>query len=440
MSLKNISEISTIEGPEFINLSPLDINPLMDKCEIKVFYLGHNRNRSYITREVADEMAKTLRGAPIVASWRAEKEDYGTHGHVMTVEEDGTISFSCKTIPYGFVSPDAKVWYQNFTDVDEFGNQVERTYLMTTGYLWTGQFQEIQKAILEGQPQSMELEENTLNGHWAKDDKLNAEFFIINDATFSKLCILGDDVEPCFEGSSVTSPTVSKEFSIDKDNFNNTLFAMVNELKQALQSEGGSVMELDQNTVLEEDVASEEVEFEAEASQSEDIDFSTEAVEETVVEEFVEEEEEEEDNKAESDSDDSEEEEEEKPASSHSLEEYELLSTEVESLRAEVAALREFKLEVENREKDELINQYFMLSDEDKQEIIDHKAEYSLDEIKSKLAVLYVEKNVDFSSVSGEIEEDAVIAESPITSFSLEEPVTGFAPSFLSALRETAKN
>ena len=30
--------IATISSPEFINLQPLDINPLMSKCEIK-FYM-----------------------------------------------------------------------------------------------------------------------------------------------------------------------------------------------------------------------------------------------------------------------------------------------------------------------------------------------------------------------------------------------------------------
>ena len=39
MSLRNISEVNTIQGPEFINLQPLDMNPLMEACEIKVFYL-----------------------------------------------------------------------------------------------------------------------------------------------------------------------------------------------------------------------------------------------------------------------------------------------------------------------------------------------------------------------------------------------------------------
>ena len=66
--------IATIDSPEFINLQPLEINPLMSKCEIKVLYLGENRNRSYINEEVATEMAKTLRGAPIVGYFRKEKE------------------------------------------------------------------------------------------------------------------------------------------------------------------------------------------------------------------------------------------------------------------------------------------------------------------------------------------------------------------------------
>jgi len=44
----------------------------------------------------------------------------------------------------------------------------------------------------------MELDEKSLQGHWAKNIKNEMEFFIINDAIFSKLCILGDEVEPCF--------------------------------------------------------------------------------------------------------------------------------------------------------------------------------------------------------------------------------------------------
>ena len=32
--------VATIDSPEFLNLQPLDINPLMSKCEIKIFYVA----------------------------------------------------------------------------------------------------------------------------------------------------------------------------------------------------------------------------------------------------------------------------------------------------------------------------------------------------------------------------------------------------------------
>jgi len=36
------------------------------------------------------------------------------------------IKFNTLTKPYGFVAPDAEVWFQKFNDTDEFGNTVER--------------------------------------------------------------------------------------------------------------------------------------------------------------------------------------------------------------------------------------------------------------------------------------------------------------------------
>ena len=191
--------IATIDSPEFINLQPLEINPLMSSCEIKVLYLGENRNHSYITKDVATEMAKTLRGAPIVGYYKEEKDDFADHGERMIFDDEG-IKFECLTRPYGFVAPDAKVWFQKFDDVDEFGNTTTREYLMTTGYLWTGQYEECKSVVEGGKPQSMELDEESLEGHWSTNSKTGMDFFIINDAIFSKLCILGEDVEPFIAG------------------------------------------------------------------------------------------------------------------------------------------------------------------------------------------------------------------------------------------------
>ena len=56
--------VATLHDPEFLNIN--SINPLVSKCEIKVLYVGENRNRSFISKEVPIEMAQTLPGCPIV--------------------------------------------------------------------------------------------------------------------------------------------------------------------------------------------------------------------------------------------------------------------------------------------------------------------------------------------------------------------------------------
>lgn len=441
--LRNES-VAVVEAPEFIHLEPNAINPGISQCEIKVCYLGANRNGSYIKKDVAEKMAQTLPGTPIVGAYRKDVEDFGDHGEVIKIE-DGEISFSCKTTPYGFVSPDAKVWFQKFEDVDEFDNRVERTYLMTTGYLWTGQYPEIEKCITEGMGQSMELD--PMDGHWATNPENDIDFFIINDAAFTKLCVLGSDVEPCFEGASVTAPEISASFS--KEGFTQTLFAMMNELKYALEDKGGLDMpqsEKDEALFATKEVAEESV-----------IESDESAVEETFAkkeEEKKEEEKEETPEEAPAEEDEDKEKKSEDKAAGedkkkkNSLEED---NSELESLRAEIAelqtafaalqeeaeVLREFKAARDEVDKDALIAKYFMLSDEDKADVIAHKTEYSLEDIESKLALIYVQKNVNFDIDS--VEEEA--EETPVTSFSLESNVNDTAEDdeLLSVLR-TAKN
>ena len=416
--------IATINSPQFINLQPLDINPLMSACEIKVLYIGENRNRSFISKEVATQMAKTLRGAPIVGYYKESKDDFTDHGEQMIWDDEG-IHFNCLTKPYGFVAPDAKVWFQKFNDLDEFGNTIERQYLMTTGYLWTGQFEQVSSVLTEGKPQSMELDENTLDGHWATNINNGIEFFIINDAVFSKLCILGDSTEPCFEGASVTKPDVSSTFSLEvDDNFKKTLFSMFNELRDALK--GGQVMAKEEiTTVVDEEVTTSEFTQEEVASEPEtDSTLDTSEVEENfeVVDEVVEtieetdfekkdEEEEEETSDSESEESSDTEDEDDKDKKYSLLEQqYEDLSAQYSQLKADYDALVEFKEQVEDKEKDALIAEFYMLSDEDKAEIIENKKNYSLDEIKAKLAVICYEKKVNFNSDdSSENDKEVVI-------------------------------
>ena len=419
--------VATINSPEFLNLQPLDINPLMSKCEIKVLYLGANRNSSFITKEVATEMGKTLRGAPIVGYYKEGKEDFADHGEKVTFDDEG-IHFEMLTKPYGFVSPVAEVWFQDFEDSDGMGNTITRTYLMTTGYLWTGQFAEASLAVKEGRPQSMQLDPETLKGTWETNIQKNVEFFIINDAIISKLCILGNDVEPCFEGASVTAPNVSSRFTLD-DNFKHTLFSMMQDLKNALE-EGGQQMEENKTSeVVENDVSTvtentSETQVEnKEAETSENENASEEETNETSNTFTVEE------NKDDSSSVENQINYEEKY---NSLEaDFNALKDSYAELNEKFNELMEFKKNIDNEKKDALIAEFYMLSDEDKKDIIENKEKYSLEDIKAKLSVICFDKKISFTK--NEEKEETVMT------YNLNENVSNDLPDWVKAVKEQEK-
>ena len=424
--LRNTS-VATIAAPEFVNLAEDALNPGISKADVKVLYLGENRNGSFINKETAMKMSETLRACPIVGAYRKDIDDFGDHGEIIHIE-NGEITFDCATVPYGFVAPDAKVWFKEFTDYDEFGNTVNREYLMTTAYLWTGQYPEIERCVKEGMGQSMELDGASIDGHWAENSESGIEFFIINDASFTKLCVLGDGVEPCFEGASVEAPNISDKFS--KEGFTTTLYNMMNELKFALAEnadakdanaenaektdDSESAKEEETTEFVEnkeeevEETADEAVDFAENAEEStkstesaevveenldQESDFSANTEEEKESEEVVENTEESADNEfAEKDA-----EIETLKSEIASLEEkYSLLETEAEELRS-------YKASRISADKDALINKYNMLSDDDKAEIVANKDSYSYEEIESKLALLYVKKNVDFDDQEEEV-------------------------------------
>ena len=457
--------IATIDKPEFINVTPY--NPLISECEIKVLYLGDNRNRSYISKEVATQMANTLPGCPIVGYYKDSVQDFDEHSERVIIDSDG-VKFECLTKPYGFVAPDAKIWFQKFEDTDEFGNTVTREYLMTTGYLWTGQFEECQRVISQGNNQSMELDKDTLDGHWSKDYKKGVELFIINDAIFSKLCILGEDVEPCFEGSSITKPDVSTSFSKVDDDFKMTLFTMMEELKEILQ--GGEKMEFDvkkteevaveenQPTDVPTDFKKEEKEEDKkEKTTSEENQDSTEDGKKS--EEKKEDDEDKEKFAKKEDEDDKEDKSEEPKDEDDKSDEgdddedekrkYSLLEEKYNDLAAKFALLEEtnatlveenatltqFKADIEHKEKEELITSFYMLSDEDKKDVIENIDKYSLEDIEGKLSIICVRKKVNFN-LDEEVKEEKKTEQVAVT-FSLEGGDS--EPAFLKALRNTKR-
>ena len=309
---------------------------------------------------------------------------------------------------------------------------------MTTGYLWTGQFEEAQSVVQgEGKPQSMELDEKTLNGRWSTNIKNDIEFFIINDAIFSKLCILGDDVEPCFEGASISKPDVSSNFSIvsdtDFNDFKKTLFSMMKELSEALK--GGNGMEQKDNapevevTFTEEQNLSEpavesalenDLPTEAETDFSEDSQVVEEQLESTPEADFAKDEEEKEEEKEDSTEEEEESKEEEDKEKKYSLleQQYNDLSVQYEQLKLDYEELVSFKNQVEDERKDALINEFYMLSEEDKKDVIENKSKYTLEEIKAKLSVICYDKKVNFNSDNSENFDSSKEQEEEIITYS----------------------
>ncbi len=186
-----------------------EINDLFSKCSVKILYPGLNRNNVFIEKDVANEMAKTLYNIPIVGEFVETVEDFKDHGGKIEITTDD-IQYVHTTKPYGFVPEGAPISWELVSEDD--GTQ--REYLTCVGYLWTGRYPEAKTVINESRPQSMELDEDSLEGYW-KQEQGNT-IFHITKAKFSALCILGNDVPPAFESAQIGNYMVSNPIAFSK--------------------------------------------------------------------------------------------------------------------------------------------------------------------------------------------------------------------------------
>lgn len=423
-----------IESPiEIIKVTPL--NPLISKVLIKVCYVGDepNRNKSVITKDVARQLANSIPGSPIVGKYNEETEDFEEHNRVFEIK-DGKFIMKDDTRPYGFVDLNANVWFQKYSD-----DGVVHEYLMTEGYLWTGQYPETKRIIEKGNNQSMELDTETIDAFWTKDGKGNRQFFIVNEAIMSKLCILGEDYEPCFEGASIT------KFGLD-DEFKNQLFSLMNQMKEIL-GKGGTPMPNENDAAIVNDDNTQDI------TPEEPVEYSAEEVETVEEQSEVNEEPAAEENKP-SEGEVNQYNLEEIPEYMELSEKYSLLETQYNQLVADKAAadelvnsltefkqtaeatiqsLTEFKATVERAKKQEMIDSFYMLSDEDKKDVIENINNYSLDDIEAKLSVICVRNRVSFNTDDeGEKEHQ--------TTYSLNEAeMDDVTPAWVKAALEVAK-
>ena len=379
--------VATVYG----NLVPLN-NSALSKARLKIFYKGMNRNGSYINEEIAEKLISTLPGTPVVGYYDSDKDDF--LGHVSPESNRA----------YGFVPEEMNFKWEMFLDPDG----VYRTYACTDIILWTGRYPIASKIV--GKSHSMELNPDTVEGEWVEHD--DEYYFEFTNAEFFGLCVLGEEYEPCFEGSSFYElHQQENNASISKD-----LKEMFSLYKSTIDSAeenptGGQEMEdeklkpqdLDNDSVEEEvkDQEEEVKEEENKPSETEEVkDESTEEGEEEEAdeeekeeeqEELKEEEENEEEESEETDEPEEEEEEKEEVDFNSALAEKDKT---IATLEAELKELREYKKAKVNEEKEEVLNTYSnKLTEEEIADFRNKIEDYnSAVELKKDIAVCLLDK------------------------------------------------
>lgn len=186
--------------------SVTSINPVISRYTIRVMYPGGNRNGSYFSKEIIEKMVETIGGIPVIGQYSEKDEDFMAHGDlVFRTNADGSSELLTEgTEPYGFVNLKPNYWWCKHEDKDG----VTREYLNVEVFLWTGRFKELER-INEGKNgHSMEIE---ASGSWGEID--GEQYFICDENSyFTGLCILGEEVEPCFEGAAIVP-----QFSLVKE-------------------------------------------------------------------------------------------------------------------------------------------------------------------------------------------------------------------------------
>ena len=163
---------------------PINGSSGLNRLKVGVFTKYGNRNGSYIKDDVAEMMiASATKGdTPVVGFFDPESKGWASH--------TGPTLASA----YGYV--EYFDGWQPFKDTDG----VERDYAVFSVVLFTKYFDEANFVV--GQNQSMELDINSIEGDWANIG--DTEYFVYTKAEIMGLCIIGDH-EPCFSVSSFFS-------------------------------------------------------------------------------------------------------------------------------------------------------------------------------------------------------------------------------------------
>ena len=260
-----MDKIPLIFQAQITQNSPME-NSGFTLCRARVFYTGLNRNGSYIDKEFAESFIATAIGCPVVGLWDHEKNDFTDH------------TPSDRKRAYGFIPEDPQFAWETSYDYDG----VEREYASFNVVLWTKAFEEANDII--SHPLSMEINPDTINGAFMVID---GEYcFKFTSAEMLGICVLGYNVEPCFEGASFLSVDDMREFKrlfkIDKQQALLSYNTINDKGDTSMEEKEKDMTPVEEFTQIRDDELGEP---EAEVTEEAPIDtFSAEETEETIEE------------------------------------------------------------------------------------------------------------------------------------------------------------
>lgn len=183
-------------------------NEVLSKARCRIFYKYENRNGTFITDEFAEKLLSSLPYAPVKGIY--ETDDYTDHG---ARRDMGRI--------YGIVPESPNVTWEPFVDDDG----ITRTYACTDVLIFTALYEEAKEIV--GKSQSMELYAPSLKYHEAIVH--GRRYVVFDEGCFLGLQVLGDNVEPCFEGASFYTLQSTIEYAINQiKNYGGTKMPKIN--------------------------------------------------------------------------------------------------------------------------------------------------------------------------------------------------------------------
>lgn len=378
--------------------------PNVGRLKVRVFTKYGNRNGSYITEAVANQLIEsaTQGTTPVVGFFDPATQTWASH--------------SGPTLANGYGYVENFLGWEPFEDTDG----ITREYAVFSVVLFTDYYEEAKKII--GQNQSMELDPASITGDWTLIN--GEEYYVYNTAKMLGFCVIGEH-EPCFSVSSFFSKN-DDTYNSQYEKFSSLLFNLKTQVEEAEKNNEGGEQPMNEfeNQEVVEQVENPQVQEEVQdtfQAEEETVESAETAVEEEVVNEET------------TEPESAEEEVSEEPSEFDALQaqfnelqesynklqsDFEEAQSRIESTTSEIESLRAQNVELqntiqnyeqqaiafENARKEKLFEKYEKVLNEE--EITPIKGEienFSYEELESKLAIIFANQKMSSSDESEKV-------------------------------------